>query len=252
MTIYYLPSRYWESAASGAQHSSLAGTVDAATARVNPFGGGTEFGPRWGQDQAYRGGVAVGEFTSLVLNVTMSVGGFRGVVTAIRTLRSASGLVQLVQLTGAGGESVLGVVVNGQAVVATTEVLASLGLTAAGAANLLAGSAGAGGSAAGSGPPGTPPGYVRDAGSFVSWLRQLGLRPDTGLTAVEVDRIVCLARKYGVSIRLDPPHPGTPWDVPHLNIGKPNIHVPIPPGYSLPWLNGTRKYESTRTGSAAA
>lgn len=74
------------------------------------------------------------------------------------------------------------------------------------------------------------PAWVRDAGSFVNFCRNLE-RARARLTAAEADELVREARRYGVSFRLDPPHPNTPWDVPHLNIGDRGVHVEVPPGW---------------------
>jgi hypothetical protein len=55
------------------------------------------------------------------------------------------------------------------------------------------------------------------------------------MTKEQIDHIVELAKKYGVDVRLDPPHPGTPWNVSHLNIGKDGqVHIPVPTGYTIP------------------
>jgi len=38
-----------------------------------------------------------------------------------------------------------------------------------------------------------------------------------------------------VKVRLDPPHPGTNWEVPHLNVGEAGqVHLEVPEGYSNP------------------
>lgn len=81
------------------------------------------------------------------------------------------------------------------------------------------------------------PGWIIDANTLVSYGKTLETAykksksiPSTTL----LDEIVQQARKYGVDIRLDPPHPGTPWEVPHLNIGKQGVHIPVPSGYHLP------------------
>ena len=77
------------------------------------------------------------------------------------------------------------------------------------------------------------PAWVRDAGSFVNWLKNLQ-KSGVKLTQSELDDIVWEVRRLGVSVRLDPPHPGTPWNVPHLNTGKANVHLEVPRGYELP------------------
>jgi hypothetical protein len=77
------------------------------------------------------------------------------------------------------------------------------------------------------------PSWVRNAGSFVNWLKNL-CKAGAKLTKAELDEIVQEARRLGVSVRLDPPHPNTPWNIPHLNIGNKGVHLPVPPGYQLP------------------
>ena len=49
----------------------------------------------------------------------------------------------------------------------------------------------------------TPPPWVTNAGTFVSWMRNLE-RDRPALTAAEVDELVRLARGYGVKIRALP------------------------------------------------
>jgi len=83
------------------------------------------------------------------------------------------------------------------------------------------------------------PFYVKDSGSYAKWAKNLQKRyKDTGstLTVNELDEFVELARRYGVSVRLDPGHTtkGNPWTMPHLIIGGKNFHIPVPPGYILP------------------
>ena len=65
-----------------------------------------------------------------------------------------------------------------------------------------------------------------------SFLQKSGVT----LTKAQADKIVKQARKYGVKLRLDPPHIKDPkWNVPHLNIGKKGqAHVRVPKGYKLP------------------
>ena len=80
------------------------------------------------------------------------------------------------------------------------------------------------------------PEWVQSAGATVNWARNLEVAYKQGgyvPTEAELDELVRSAREYGVDVvRLDSPHPGTPWDVPHLKIGS--AHVPVPVGYVLP------------------
>jgi hypothetical protein len=53
-------------------------------------------------------------------------------------------------------------------------------------------------------------------------------------SAETLDQLYGMAQEFGVKIRFDSGHPNTAWDIPHLNVGNPGWHVPIPPGYSPP------------------
>jgi hypothetical protein len=74
---------------------------------------------------------------------------------------------------------------------------------------------------------------VKSGGGLVNHARNLETAGATVSKEV-ADDIALAARKYGVKLRLDPPHPGTPWNVPHFNVGEPGVHVPVPEGYTLP------------------
>jgi RHS repeat-associated protein len=79
------------------------------------------------------------------------------------------------------------------------------------------------------------PKWVKDARSFVSWMKNIEKSGKTVSKAL-ADKIVKKARKFGVKVRLDKPHIGDKkWNVPHLNIGKKGqAHVRVPKGYKLP------------------
>ena len=78
------------------------------------------------------------------------------------------------------------------------------------------------------------PSWVKNAGSFVNWMKNLQ-KEGISLMKGQLDEIVKEAKAYGVNVRLDPPHPRTSWDVPHLNIGqKGQAHIRVPEGYKLP------------------
>ncbi|QDU58543.1 putative deoxyribonuclease RhsB [Aeoliella mucimassa] len=127
---------YVESAVSGRQASSLAGEVDGVTDSLNPFGGGTGFGPQYGHCEDYESGKTVGHVTGFTMNAVMTVSGMSGTVTAINSLRGAGGAVQVAQLAVVGGGYIEVVFINGQAVVLTAELAAQLGITAAATSNL--------------------------------------------------------------------------------------------------------------------
>jgi hypothetical protein len=89
---------------------------------------------------------------------------------------------------------------------------------------------------AANGPPLVPPAYANTPGGFVNWLKNLQ-HAGTQLTSSQADAIAAQAKQLGVEVRLDPPHPGTYWDVPHLNIGKEGqVHLEVPEGYSNPTI----------------
>ncbi|HXX20148.1 MAG TPA: RHS repeat-associated core domain-containing protein [Candidatus Acidoferrum sp.] len=78
------------------------------------------------------------------------------------------------------------------------------------------------------------PDWAKTPGGFVNWLKNLS-KAGVKLSAADADEIVIEAKKLGVELRLDPPHPGTNWDVPHLNIGSNGqVHLEVPVGYSNP------------------
>ena len=79
---------------------------------------------------------------------------------------------------------------------------------------------------------GRPP-WANTPGGFVSWLTNLQ-RVGTILTHAEADAVIAECQALGVLVRLDPPHPGTNWNVPHLNIGIANVHLQVPNGYTHP------------------
>src|SRR5262249_21363008 len=60
------------------------------------------------------------------------------------------------------------------------------------------------------------PSWASTAGGFVNWLKNLQ-RSGHALTAAEADAIIAEAKNLGIEVRLDPPHPNTPWNVEHLN-----------------------------------
>jgi hypothetical protein len=79
------------------------------------------------------------------------------------------------------------------------------------------------------------PPWAGSPGSFVNWMKNLQ-KTGTKLTAEQAGAIVAEAKSLGVEVRLDPPHPGTNWDVPHLNIlnigSNGQVHLEVPPGCS--------------------
>jgi len=81
------------------------------------------------------------------------------------------------------------------------------------------------------------PDWARTPGGFVNWLKNLQ-KAGTSLGGDEADAVISEAKKLGVDVRLDPPHPGTNWDVPHLNIGSSGqVHLEVPSGYTNPGVS---------------
>jgi RHS repeat-associated protein len=79
-----------------------------------------------------------------------------------------------------------------------------------------------------------PPEFANTPGGFVNWLKNLQ-ESGTKLNSTEADTLIKRANELGVDVRLDPPHPGTNWNVPHLNIGNEGqVHLEVPEGYSNP------------------
>ena len=92
------PGALYDTFSSGEAISGVTGTVDSATAALNPFGGGTWFGPQYGQDQAYNDGQTVGQITGAALNTVLLASGVSGAVQSVQAIRSAGGLIQVVKV----------------------------------------------------------------------------------------------------------------------------------------------------------
>lgn len=80
---------------------------------------------------------------------------------------------------------------------------------------------------------------MKNAGSFINWMKDIQAaykKSGLNLDKDKLDEIVAEARRYGLDVRLDPPHSDTLWEVPHLNIKghTANVHIPVPPDYELP------------------
>jgi RHS repeat-associated protein len=75
------------------------------------------------------------------------------------------------------------------------------------------------------------PSWAETPGGFINWLKNIQ-RVGRKLTAKEADAVIEEANRLDVGVRLDPPHPGTNWDKPHLNVGKEGqVHLEVPVGY---------------------
>ena len=98
----------------------------------------TDAGPLYGHEEAFQNGRAVGNVAGFAVDAVLTVSGISGVVTGVRAIQSAGGLLQVAQLLTDAGQTINVVVQNGRVVVATAETLASLGVSAAAAANLMA------------------------------------------------------------------------------------------------------------------
>ena len=102
----------------------------------------TDRDPTYGNQEAFRNGRAIGDATGFVMNAVITASGvggaISGVVTGIRAIQATGGAIQVAQLLTNAGQTVNVVMVNGRAVVATTEVLVSLEVAAEAAASLMA------------------------------------------------------------------------------------------------------------------
>jgi hypothetical protein len=79
-----------------------------------------------------------------------------------------------------------------------------------------------------------PPWAKGKPGGYVNWLQNLENEKKI-LTAAEANSVIDEAKRLGVNVRLDPPHPGTNWDKPHLNFGSNGqVHLEVPSGYDYP------------------
>ena len=88
-----------------------------------------------GTEEAFQNGRVVGNVAGFAVDAVLTVGGISGVITGVRAIQSASGLIKVAQVVR-NGELVNVVMANGQAVIATAETLASLGVSAEAARNL--------------------------------------------------------------------------------------------------------------------
>lgn len=133
-----LPNTIGQTFMTGQAADSVSGMVNGMTAALNPFGGGIPTVPIYGNQEAYDGGQGVGQGGGFAMNVVLTVSGVSGVVTGVKAIQSAGGLLKVGQLLTTTGRTVPIVVgVNGQAVIATADTLAALGVTGAAAANLM-------------------------------------------------------------------------------------------------------------------
>ncbi len=81
------------------------------------------------------------------------------------------------------------------------------------------------------------PQWAKTPGGFVNWLKNLQ-RAGKALSSEEANAVISEAKNLGVNVRLDPPHLGTNWNVPHLNIGSSGqVHLEVPSGYSNPGVS---------------
>lgn len=175
-TIAALPRAYLDTAASGHQADSLAGSIAGVGDHfASPFGGRTNIEPIYGHQDAFNNGYVVGQVEGFAMDAVMTASGVSGTIKGIGAIRTAGGLLQVGRLVTAEGISVSVVVVNGKAVVATAETLASLGLAASGMATagangdpfhqqamMSAAEAGEGGAAPKAGLPATSEASVAD------------------------------------------------------------------------------------------
>ncbi len=105
-----------------------------------------------------------------------------------------------------------------------------------------------------------PPVWVKDTRSFISWLKGISndmIKSGRVLTKAEADKIVALAREYGVGSRilLDPPHEEVASrnplvrTNPHLGVdGVQDIHLPVEEDYDNPDVGNRPGYDNWRSG----
>ncbi len=122
---------------SGEQFSALLGYSDGITGALNPFGEGTSFGAYERYREAYGAGKTVGGAGGFTMNMALLVSGVHGTVTAVSTIQTTGGALQVAQVATSTGQAVKVVMVNGQAVTATMAGLLNAGLSATAAQNLL-------------------------------------------------------------------------------------------------------------------
>ncbi len=84
------------------------------------------------------------------------------------------------------------------------------------------------------------PGWVKDGGSFINWVRNAIDRTKYPLDKEGADQLVNEAREHGLEVGADAKdlagHPNTNWPIPHIHIepNKVRLHVAVPPGYEIP------------------
>jgi hypothetical protein len=164
----------------------------------------TDRGSVYGKAEAFQNGRAVGNTTGFVMNAVVTVSGIGGVIqgtiTGIRAIKAAGGLIQVAQLLTSTGQAVNVVMVNGQAVVATAETLASLGVSAEAAANLMA-------SANNAGQGGGAPNTMRSP-RYGNYVR----RVDDFKHPLEAEHVkAALVEKNGGVVKINPAT-GLPYD----------------------------------------
>lgn len=72
------------------------------------------------------------------------------------------------------------------------------------------------------------PEFVRNAGSFISWVQQTFEKTQQMLTLEQVKQIFAMAEQYGVKITADlSGHVGTAWEMAHIHLGNARIHLAV-------------------------
>ncbi len=69
---------------------------------------------------------------------------------------------------------------------------------------------------------------LADDGLFRSWFRS-SRSPDNPYSLADSQTIWDALTGRGMNPRLDPGHPGTTWDVPHINVD--GRHIPVDPAF---------------------
>jgi hypothetical protein len=94
----------------------------------------TDAGPLYGNQEAFQNGRVVGNVAGFAVDVVLTLSGISGVISGVRAIQSAGGLIQVAQQLTKTGQTINVVIMSGQAVVAIAETLASLGMLAEAAA----------------------------------------------------------------------------------------------------------------------
>jgi hypothetical protein len=69
---------------------------------------------------------------------------------------------------------------------------------------------------------------IKDDGLFERWLNHKHAA-NQPLSDEQAQQVWDKLKAQGKMPRLDPPHPGTQWNIPHINVD--GIHIPVGPNF---------------------